>query len=277
VIPEQETVDHIAGLLAAAVCPIAIIGDGVAASGAQAELTRVAELVEAEVWGADSSEVNMGPRHPQFQGLLGYMFGEQSRAVTQRADVAPICGTYVFPEVFLALSCVFAPGARVIHIDLDPSQIANNFPVDVGVVADPKVTLARTAEGLDRVLTVAQKRTATTRIQAMAAAKERQQTAERAVDLETADAVPMQPARFMAELSRKLPPDAIVFDEALTCSPARSAISPSESSQPLSISTTHSSNSMQWRADSASTRFVSKLPLRLARLSTRHLPTTGRS
>ena len=41
-----------------------IIGDGIACSGAQAELTRVAELLGAEVWGANFSEVNIDADAP---------------------------------------------------------------------------------------------------------------------------------------------------------------------------------------------------------------------
>ena len=48
-----------ATLLAGAERPIIIMGDGIAMSGAQAELTRVAELLGADVWGANSSEVNI--------------------------------------------------------------------------------------------------------------------------------------------------------------------------------------------------------------------------
>ena len=39
--------------------PVIFVGDGVAFSGAQDELTRVAELLGAEVWEADAGEVNM--------------------------------------------------------------------------------------------------------------------------------------------------------------------------------------------------------------------------
>jgi thiamine pyrophosphate-dependent acetolactate synthase large subunit-like protein len=54
------------------------------------------------------------------------MFGEQSRPITSQADVVLVCGTYVFPEVFPSLSGVFAPGAKVIHIDIDPTSIRKN-------------------------------------------------------------------------------------------------------------------------------------------------------
>ena len=54
--------------LADASRPMIIMGDGVAMSGAQAELTQVAELLGAEVWGADSSEVNIDDDPPALPG-----------------------------------------------------------------------------------------------------------------------------------------------------------------------------------------------------------------
>jgi benzoylformate decarboxylase len=53
----------------------------------------------------------------------------------------------------------------------------------------------------------------------MAAEREHEVTAQREADMAVRDAVPMHPARFMAELAAHLPQDAIVFDEALTVSP----------------------------------------------------------
>src|SRR5579863_3405818 len=81
VAPEPEQIAQAATMLAAAQKPMIIMGDGVAASGAQAELTWVAELMGAEVWGADSSEVNMSTTHPLFKDMLGHMFGQHSRAI----------------------------------------------------------------------------------------------------------------------------------------------------------------------------------------------------
>ena len=171
-----------------------------AASGAQAELTRVAELLGAEVWGADSSEVNISATHPLFKDQLGHMFGEHSRAITSRADVVLICGTYVFPEVFPALSGVFAPGAKVIHIDLNAYEVAKNFPVDLGLISDPKTTLARLAAALGVTMTPEHKAAASARISQCAAAREQEVAAQREADRGRRDAVPLHPSR--AELVR---------------------------------------------------------------------------
>jgi thiamine pyrophosphate-dependent acetolactate synthase large subunit-like protein len=219
VMPQPAEVKAAATMLAGAVRPMIIMGDGVTASGAQAELARVAELTGAEVWGANSSEVNMRADHPLFKGSLGHMFGFHSQEVTSTADVVLITGTYVFPEVFPALSAVFAPGAQVIHVDLDAYEIAKNFPVDLGLVADPKATLGAIAAALEEVMTPEQRTTARQRGEQIGSANEHERNAGREADRATWDAVPMRPARFMSELAFRLPKDAIIFDEALTTSP----------------------------------------------------------
>jgi benzoylformate decarboxylase len=197
-----------AALRRAAARPVILVGDGVSVSGAQAELTRVAELLGAPVWGVDSSELNIDTTHPLYRGLTGHMFGPVSAAAVAAADAVLIVGSYVFPEVFPLLESPFQPGAAVVHIDLDDYEIGKNFPVDVALVADPRPTLAALAErlaGAGRPGEVAR------------------HAAEYAADLwepptPAADAPLME--LFAAELAAAAPADLTVFDEALTASPA---------------------------------------------------------
>ncbi|HZR41113.1 MAG TPA: thiamine pyrophosphate-binding protein [Ktedonobacteraceae bacterium] len=219
VAPEQRYIREAAALLAAAQAPLIIVGDGVAVSAAQDELTSVAELIGADVWGADSSEVNMSADHPLFRGQLGHMFGEHSRAITSKADVVLICGTYVFPEVFPALSGVFAPGAKVIHIDLDAYEIAKNFPVDLGLISDPKITLGLLKAELEVQMGTEQSAAAALRMSKRKEERQQEIENQRAADRMRRDQQPLHPSQFMEELASQLPADAIIFDEALTVTP----------------------------------------------------------
>lgn len=219
VAPETDQLARATAFLAASQKPMIIMGDGISASGAQAELTRVANLIGAEVWGADSSEVNMSAAHPLFKGQLGHMFGEHSRAITSQADVVLICGTYTFPEVFPALTGVFAPGAKVIHIDLDAYEVAKNFPIDLGLIADPQVTLAKLAAMLEVTLTDKQKLAAKMRIDRQVQIRTQEEIVWRDNDRRRYNRTPLHASHFMAELAAQLPEDAIIFDEALTTSP----------------------------------------------------------
>jgi thiamine pyrophosphate-dependent acetolactate synthase large subunit-like protein len=220
VVPDEGFLQQAATLLAGANKPMIYIGDGVAYSQAQAELVAVAEQLGAEVWSADAGELNMSLTHPLYQGSTGHMFAEASRPITMRGDVNLVVGTYMLPEVFPSLEDIFAPGAKTIHIDLNAYEIAKNHPVDLGIVADPKASLAKLAELLKRTLTPEQRQAATGRTAALAQAKQRTREDELAADAKLRDTSPLHFSQFMEVLSKKLLTDAVIFDEALTNSPA---------------------------------------------------------
>lgn len=218
--PEAEFINQAAELLLAASRPMIFVGDGIAYSGAQTELARVAELLGAEVWGADSGELNLPYDHPLWQGQTGHMFGPQSLPITQRGDVNLVVGTYMLPEVFPELGNIYAPGARTIHIDLNPDSIAKNHAVDLGIVADPKASLAALALALEGRQDAVARDHASQQVAQLAAAKHQKRQQELAHDRSLIQQQPLNFATFMAELASRLPDGAVVFDEALTNSPA---------------------------------------------------------
>ncbi len=221
VTPEMSFVHQAAALLAAGAKPMIYVGDGVAYSGAQAELERVAELLGAEVWEADSGEVNMRYDHPLYQGMTGHMFGSASLPLMQRGDANLVVGTYVLPEVFPHLGDIWAPGAKVVHIDLNAYEIGKNHRVDLAVVADPKLSLALLADALEAGMTAGQRAAADARTAEIGAAKAAKRKAQIEADQAAAGKTPLSVAPFMAELAKQLPSEnVVIFDEALTSSPA---------------------------------------------------------
>ena len=222
VVPNDDDIARAAEMLAGATKPLIIMGDGIAYSGAEDELTAVAERWGADVWGADNSEVNIPASHPLYKGSLGHMFGANSSRIAHEADRVLVVGTYIFPEVFPYLdpAQVFNPAAQVVHIDLNAYEIAKNFNVDLGVVADPKLSLARLDEALAATMTGAQKSAAKARLDTARAAKNKAHQGALEADRKVRDEVPLQTSRFMEELGRRVrPEDTYIFDEALTSSP----------------------------------------------------------
>ncbi|GAA5015817.1 hypothetical protein GCM10025734_65020 [Kitasatospora paranensis] len=222
-LPAPETVERAAELLAGAQRPLVIAGDGVHFSGAQAELARLAEVWGAEVWGADWAEVNLPVDHPAYRGQLGHMFGSVSSRVTAAADAVLVVGTYVLPEVFPALDGVFAPGAPVVHVDLDSGAIAKNFPVDLGIVADPRRSLGLLADAIGRRAGSEQARRAAERLARWGREKASALVEAVARDDHEAGGLPLTAAAFGRALADRLPAGAVLFDEALTSSRASSA------------------------------------------------------
>ena len=219
VLPPPEVITAVARTFATAKKPVIFIGDGVAYSGASGELTKVAELLGAEVYGVDSGDVNMDTTHPLYQGTTGHMFGSSSLPITQKGDANLVVGTYMLPEVFPGLGMVFAPGAKVIHFDLNAYEIAKNHPADIGVVCDPKLSLQALADALSAVMLPEQVTEARRRAEEIGKAKTNRTEAEFEADRQHAGKHPLHMAEFAEKLAQVLPAGAIVFDEALTSSP----------------------------------------------------------
>jgi benzoylformate decarboxylase len=122
----------------------------------------------------------------------------------------------VFPE----LGNIFRPGARTIHFDLDGYEIAKNHPVDLGVISDPKLSLAALADALEETLSADRKVAAAARSEALGGAKRAKREAELEADAAAGDGQPLRFATFAAELAKRVPADVVIYDEALTNSPA---------------------------------------------------------
>jgi len=219
VIPEQELINQSAEILLNAKKPMIFIGDGVAYSGASAELTHVAELLGAEVYGVDFGDFIMDNNHPLYQGTTGHMFGSYSLPITSKGDANLIVGTYMVPEVFPNLGNIFAPASKVIHYDLNAYEIAKNHKVDLGIVCDPKLSLSALAKAIEVMMSPQQRSSAQKRAEEIGQAKAKRIAAEIAADKKNKGQSPLHMAEFAEILSKKIPNDTIIFDEALTNSP----------------------------------------------------------
>jgi benzoylformate decarboxylase len=102
----------------------------------------------------------------------------------------------------------FAAEAKIVHVDLNAYEIGKNHPVTVGIVADPKLTLAAMAGVIEAISSEADANAARERV---AAAR----TEPRPLPHGQNSVL----AAFLRELSAFTPDDVIVFDEGLTASP----------------------------------------------------------
>jgi thiamine pyrophosphate-dependent acetolactate synthase large subunit-like protein len=220
VAPDPEVVGQAADWLLAAEKSMIYVGDGIAWSQAQPELAEVASLLGAEVYGADEGELNLDQTHPCYQGTTGHMFGEHSLPILRQGDVNLVVGTYMVPEVFPELGDIWRAGAKVVHFDLNAYEIGKNHRVDLGAVSDPKRSLAALAGAIKARRTPEQAAQAKARFSALAVRKTEALAAAVRADDALMGQQPLQMAEFARALAKRLPADAILFDEALTNSPA---------------------------------------------------------
>ncbi|MGD0338937.1 MAG: thiamine pyrophosphate-binding protein [Bacteroidota bacterium] len=220
VVPDIPIIRRAAEFLLEAVAPMIFVGDGIAYSGAQEELTKLAELLGAEVYAVDAGDLNMDFTHPLYQGATGHMFGSSSLPITQKGDVNLLVGTYMLPEVFPELGNIFAEKAKVIHFDLNAYEIAKNHPVDIAAVCDPKLTLKALHDAIEAGMNRQQQETAAKRREDISKKKSQRINTEKEADRTRRSTDSLAMFRFAELLSAKIPTDTLIFDEALTNSPA---------------------------------------------------------
>lgn len=216
--PDPEAVDRVARLLAEAQSPVIICGDGVAISGAQSELAQLAETIGARVHASFSAELPFPSDHPLYAGLLNVISAAGLKGQLSSADVILAVGTPLMPLLFPLDEPPFPEKAPVIHIDLDPWEIGKNWPIHLGLLADPRLALRELLAALKRTLTPEQRQAAQQRIPAIQTMAGQLMQALDSAARARWDSIPISAGRMMSELADALTPGTILFDESITAS-----------------------------------------------------------
>ncbi len=128
--------------------PVIIAGGGVVISGANKELIEFAEKINAPVTTTLLGLGGFPSTHPlslEMPGMHGTVYA--NLAITE-SDLLISIGCRFDDRVTGKLDG-FAPGAKIIHIDIDPTSISKNIKVDVPIVGDAKNILGQILEELD--------------------------------------------------------------------------------------------------------------------------------
>ena len=130
-----------AEMIAQAERPVILAGHGVMISGAAGEVRQFAEKIDAPVASTLLGLGSLPASHPLSLGMMG-MHGEAyCNIAIQNADLLLAFGMRFDDRVTGNLRN-YAPRARKIHIEIDPSEIDKNVTVDVSLVGDLKTVLA---------------------------------------------------------------------------------------------------------------------------------------
>src|SRR5688572_3647795 len=135
-----SSLEEAAVLIATAERPLIMAGHGVVLSGAYAELRVLAERTGIPVITTLLGISAFPEAHPLHLGMPG-MHGEVhvNRAI-QQSDLIIGVGLR-FDDRVTGNLAAFARGAKVIHIELDPSEIGKNVATEVGLVGDAREML----------------------------------------------------------------------------------------------------------------------------------------
>lgn len=136
----KKDLERAAEMIANAKRPVILAGHGVLKSGAMEELQAFAVKTQTPVSMTLLGLGGLPATHPLSLGMMG-MHGEAySNNAIQKADLLLAFGMRFDDRVTGNLR-TYAPRARKIHIDIDPSEIHKNVKVDVPLVGDLKTVL----------------------------------------------------------------------------------------------------------------------------------------
>jgi acetolactate synthase-1/2/3 large subunit len=139
--PHGKQIREAARLITESKRPVLYAGGGVLRARAWAELRKLAELTGIPVVTTLTARGAFPDSHPQHLGMPG-MHGTVAAVTSlQKADLLIALGARFDDRVTGKLSS-FAPGAVVVHADIDPAEISKNRVADVPIVGDAKEVLS---------------------------------------------------------------------------------------------------------------------------------------
>jgi acetolactate synthase I/II/III large subunit len=139
--PHARQVREAARLISESRRPVLYVGGGVIKARAAAQLRELAELTGIPVVTTLMARGAFPDRHPQHMGMPGMHGSVSAVGALQKADLLIALGTRFDDRVTGKLD-TFAPGALIVHADIDPAEISKNRRADVPIVGDCREVIA---------------------------------------------------------------------------------------------------------------------------------------
>jgi acetolactate synthase-1/2/3 large subunit len=122
--------------------PILYVGGGIISSNASKELTLFAERLGIPVTMTLMGLGGFPGKHPLSLGMLGMHGTYRANMAVMESDLLIAIGSRFDDRVTGKIEA-FAPQAKIIHIDIDPTSISKNVRVDLPIVGDCKRILSK--------------------------------------------------------------------------------------------------------------------------------------
>lgn len=144
-VPTDDIIRQAAELINQSQRPLVLVGQGVELGNAREELCRFIEKADMPAGCTMLGLSALPSGHRLNMGMLGMHGNLAPNVMTNRCDLIIAVGMRFDDRVTGNLD-TYARQAKVIHFDIDPSEINKNVRADVAVVGDCKQTLVRVTE-----------------------------------------------------------------------------------------------------------------------------------
>lgn len=208
----SEQLTALLDLVLGASQPVVLAGGGCVLSEAEADVQQLAERLNVPVVSTPLASGVMSASHPLYFGNVGRNGTYAANEATRNADVILALGVRFDDRMsssWIAGYTFSIPPTRLVQIDVDPSEIGRNYPVDVGIIGDAR-TVARQVLGQLEHHGIVGSRHAQW-VKRLTDAREFWENDRRL--LTEPRGIPLHPERVVAGLGRVLPDDAIVLSD----------------------------------------------------------------
>ena len=146
--PAEGVIEQAAKMINESVKPFMLVGQGVELANAQPELLALCEKAQIP-FGTTFLGLSAAPTdHPLNMGRLGMHGNLGPNVMTNQCDLLIAVGMRFDDRVTGNLT-TYAKQAKIIHFEIDPSEINKNVKVNLAVLGDCKQTLAEVAALVD--------------------------------------------------------------------------------------------------------------------------------
>lgn len=155
VVPQEETiqledVEKVVQLINNSEKPMIYSGGGTVISGADQELLKLAEAIDAPVATSLMGLGGFPEGHRLSTGMVGMHGSKASNLGFTHCDLLIGLGARFSDRVISDVK-KFAPSAKIVHIDVDPAEIGKNVRVEASIIGDVKSVLNKLLPLLSKV------------------------------------------------------------------------------------------------------------------------------
>jgi tartronate-semialdehyde synthase len=195
-VPDSALIAKALDLIEQSKNPVLILGGGVILAEATKEFRALAEYLSIPVIATYMGKGGIPTDHPLYAGHAGIQVGQPiGNEILLGSDLVIGVGCR-FTDRHTGKLDTYIKGRKFIHIDIEPSQIGNVVPTEVGIVADAKLALIALLEAAQQRGCQGQP---SERVQAL---PQRRKELARKTDY---DQFPIKPQRVYEEINRFFP------------------------------------------------------------------------
>ncbi|MCL2438772.1 MAG: biosynthetic-type acetolactate synthase large subunit [Coriobacteriia bacterium] len=139
--PDREDIDLLVDMIDQSKKPLVICGGGVVRSRADEEFKTFVECIDSPVAVTVMGGGGISGRNPLTTGMIGMHGTQASNHAADRCDLLISVGCRFSDRVGLNFDS-FAQNAKIVHIDIDRSEIDKNVQTDHHIIGDARQVLA---------------------------------------------------------------------------------------------------------------------------------------